>query len=85
MLKVRSDMANIDIAWDIDGVLAPKVSVSGMLQVITARTIEDSGSFWTWDGKVSISTHAIQSSLIHCQASSMVTTEEHNKPSCISI
>ena len=55
VLRIGSDMANIDITWDIDGVLTPKVSVAGMFEVIAARTIEDSGTFWTWDGKVSIS------------------------------
>ena len=27
-------------------------SVSGMLKVIGTKTIRDSGTFWTWDGKV---------------------------------
>ena len=45
-------MANIDITWDIEGVLTPEQSVNAMIAVILAKGLADSGTFWTWEGKV---------------------------------
>jgi hypothetical protein len=47
-------MADIDIAWQVEGILTPQESVEKMLAVIPEKTIEDTGTFWTWEGKVSI-------------------------------
>src|SRR5437016_3250429 len=47
-------MANIDIEWEVEGILTPKESVEKMLAVITQKTIEDTGTFWTWEGEVRI-------------------------------
>lgn len=47
------DMGNIATSWDIEGVITPQQSVSDMLNVIGDRRLEDSGTFWTWEGKVS--------------------------------
>ena len=46
-------MANISLGWEVDGILSAEESVLSMLKVITTRTIEDSGTFWTWEGKAS--------------------------------
>lgn len=45
-------MANISLDWEVEGILSPEESVSAMLKVIPTKTIEQSGTFWTWDGKV---------------------------------
>jgi hypothetical protein len=45
-------MQNIDIAWEIDGLITPEESIRGMLAVIAERDLADSGTFWTWDGRV---------------------------------
>ena len=52
MLTGPSDMANIALDWEVDGILTPPESVSAMIKVITSRSSEDSGTFWTWEGKV---------------------------------
>lgn len=54
-LSTHSDMANIDVGWEVEGILTPKESVEKMLAVIPEKTIEDTGTFWTWEGKVRIS------------------------------
>ncbi len=41
------------MAGEIDGLLQPEESVAGILEVLAARTRQDSGSFWRWDGQVS--------------------------------
>lgn len=46
-------MANISLAWEVEGILSAEESVSAMLKVIPTKTIEQSGTFWTWEGKVS--------------------------------
>ena len=38
---------------DIEGILTPRESVDAMMRVIPTKTIEHSGTFWTWDGRVS--------------------------------
>jgi hypothetical protein len=53
-LPHHSDMANIDVEWEVEGILTPQESVEKMLAVITQKTIEDTGTFWTWEGKVRI-------------------------------
>ena len=45
-------MANISVGWEVDGILTPTESVSAMLEVVPTKTIEHSGTFWTWEGKV---------------------------------
>ncbi len=46
-------MANIEIDWDVEGIIQADESVRGMLDVISRKTAADSGTFWTWDGRVS--------------------------------
>lgn len=46
-------MANIDLDWEVEGIIQPDESVRGMLEVIEKKNKDDSGSFWCWDGRVS--------------------------------
>jgi hypothetical protein len=47
-------MAKIDITWEIEGgQITAEESVRDMLQVIPAKRVEQSGTFWTWDNRVS--------------------------------
>ena len=46
-------MANIDVGWEVEGILTPQESVEKMLAVIPTKTMQDTGTFWTWEGKVS--------------------------------
>jgi hypothetical protein len=48
-----SDMTNIDADLPIEGLITPQESVEKMLAVIPKKTIDDTGTFWTWEGKVS--------------------------------
>jgi len=50
--EVATDMADIDVEWEVEGILTPQESVEKMLTVILGKTISDSGTFWTWEGKV---------------------------------
>ena len=45
-------MANIDVAGEVEGILSPQESVEKMLAVIPTKTMQDTGTFWTWEGKV---------------------------------
>ena len=47
-------MGNIDVAWDVEGIITPEESVRAMIQVITSKKIQHSGTFWTWENKVPI-------------------------------
>ncbi|TRX92281.1 hypothetical protein FHL15_006896 [Xylaria flabelliformis] len=49
--EVQTDMANIQIDWEVKGSIAPPESVSGMLKVIAEKGKADSGTFWCWDGR----------------------------------
>lgn len=52
--EVSTDMANVELGWDVEGVITPEESVRDMLRVLEGRTSKDSGTFWRWDGKVSL-------------------------------
>lgn len=45
-------MANISVEWEVEGILTPEESVTAMLKIIPEKTIEQTGTFWTWEGKV---------------------------------
>jgi hypothetical protein len=45
-------MANIDLGWEVDGIMTPRESVSAMIKVIESKGIQHSGTFWTWENKV---------------------------------
>jgi hypothetical protein len=46
-----SDMADIEIDWQVEGSISPSESVSGMLKVVEEKGQADSGTFWCWDGR----------------------------------
>ena len=54
ILTVIRDMANVSVAWEIEGIISAEESVSRMLQVVEKKTIRDTGTFWTWEGIVSL-------------------------------
>jgi len=45
-------MANIDVEWDVEGIISPEESVTKMLEVIEQKGKRDTGTFWCWDGRV---------------------------------
>ena len=45
-------MAGASLGSEVDGIISKEHSVSAMLQVIGTKTLKDSGTFWTWQGKV---------------------------------
>lgn len=45
-------MANIEVEWDVEGIISPEESVTKMLTVIEEKGKNDSGTFWCWDGRV---------------------------------
>jgi hypothetical protein len=45
-------MANIQLSWEVQGIISPEVSVSNMIGVIESKGIQHSGTFWTWENKV---------------------------------
>jgi len=45
-------MANIEVPWEVHGVISPQESISAMIKVIESKTVEHSGTFWTWEDKV---------------------------------
>ena len=48
------DMANVSLDWEVEGIISPENSVSEMLKVIPTKNVEQSGTFWTWEGKVGL-------------------------------
>ncbi|KAI7463527.1 NAD(P)-binding protein [Hortaea werneckii] len=50
--EVMTDMAKIEVAWDMGDQLTPKEGVSGCLKTIESKGQVDSGTFWTWENKV---------------------------------
>ena len=51
--EVKTDMADIEVAWEVEGQMTPRESVEKCVQVIERKGYGDSGSFWTWEGEVS--------------------------------
>lgn len=45
-------MGNINVDWEVEGIIKAPESVAGMLKVVEQRKFQDSGTFWTWEGKV---------------------------------
>lgn len=52
-LSLLRDMANVSLEWEVEGIISVEESVSAMLNVIPGKTLEQSGTFWTWEGRVS--------------------------------
>jgi hypothetical protein len=55
LLTRNRDMNSGSVAWDVGTLLETNESVEGMLQVIGEKNHNDSGTFWCWDGRVSLS------------------------------
>jgi NAD(P)-dependent dehydrogenase (short-subunit alcohol dehydrogenase family) len=51
--EVATDMANVQLPWEVQGIITPEESVKGMIGVIQSKGIQHSGTFWTWENKVS--------------------------------
>ncbi|EXJ84773.1 hypothetical protein A1O3_05445 [Capronia epimyces CBS 606.96] len=49
--EVQTDMANINVDWEVEGVIKPEESVKKMLKVIAEKDKTHSGTFWRWDGR----------------------------------
>jgi hypothetical protein len=43
--------AEVEVEWEIEGIISVEESVSKMLLVIESKQLKDSGTFWTWDGR----------------------------------
>jgi hypothetical protein len=51
-VTIGSDVAGVLPGSEVEGIISTEQSVSAMLQVISTKTLKDSGTFWTWEGKV---------------------------------
>lgn len=51
---VISEMSEVDLSWEVKGSISPAESVSAMLHVISEKGEGNSGTFFCWDGRVSI-------------------------------
>ncbi|KAI1037540.1 hypothetical protein LB503_013099 [Fusarium chuoi] len=61
--EVHTDMNSGEVGtWDVGTLLEPDESVSSMLKVISEKNHNDTGTFWCWDGRVSLSI----SRSVHC-------------------
>ncbi|KAK6431478.1 hypothetical protein LTR95_012365 [Oleoguttula sp. CCFEE 5521] len=60
--EVKTDMANVDLGWEVEGQIEVDESVRGCVKVIEGRENGDTGAFWTWEGEVS--SHALTSSVL---------------------
>jgi hypothetical protein len=47
-------MADLDLGWEVKGSISAPESVSAMLRVIAEKGEGDTGTFWCWDGRVSL-------------------------------
>lgn len=52
LLTYDSDMANIHLPWEVEGVIMPEESVTKTIDVIQSKGIQHSGKFWTYEDKV---------------------------------
>jgi NAD(P)-dependent dehydrogenase (short-subunit alcohol dehydrogenase family) len=53
--EVATDMSNLQRPWEIHGIITPEESVMKMIEVIKSKGIQHSGTFWTYENKVSCS------------------------------
>lgn len=49
--EVATDMANVSLGWEVEGIINVDESVAGMVRVVEQKTVLDTGTFWTWEGK----------------------------------
>lgn len=48
--EVSTDMANVELGWEVEGVITAEQSVRAMLDVLHDKKSSQSGTFWRWDG-----------------------------------
>ena len=55
--EVSTDMADVELGWEVEGIIGAEESITGMLRVVDdkGKDTANSGTFWTWDGRVSTS------------------------------
>lgn len=71
--EVQTDMANIDVGWDVGGQMSPAESISSCLSVIESKGMKDNGTFWTWENKVILLTPGYDRYVLIHEAISMVS------------
>lgn len=49
--EVETDMANVELGWEVEGQMTPAESVESCISVIESKTPAESGTFWTWENK----------------------------------
>ncbi|KAK4938963.1 hypothetical protein LTR10_020711 [Elasticomyces elasticus] len=49
--EVQTDMANIKVDWEVEGIINADESVTKMMKVIAEKDKTQSGTFWCWDGR----------------------------------
>ena len=49
--EVETDMANVELGWEVEGQMTPAESVASCISVIESKTPAESGTFWTWEDK----------------------------------
>ncbi|KAH7075561.1 hypothetical protein BKA63DRAFT_300412 [Paraphoma chrysanthemicola] len=49
--EVATDMANVQLPWEVQGIISVEESVSRMIGVIRSKGIQHSGTFWTYENK----------------------------------
>ncbi|KAF2804015.1 NAD(P)-binding protein [Mytilinidion resinicola] len=50
--EVATDMANINVSWQVEGIITPEESVRKMIDVIQSKGMQHSGTFWTYEDKL---------------------------------
>lgn len=49
--EVQTDMADIDLPYQVDGVIGPDESAAAIVEVLKDKDEKSSGGFWRWDGR----------------------------------
>lgn len=49
--EVKTDMANVELGWEVEGQMTPEESVKGCIGTIESKGVDDSGTFWTWENE----------------------------------
>ncbi|WPH03334.1 NAD(P)-binding protein [Acrodontium crateriforme] len=49
--EVKTDLANLNLEWEVEGQMMPEESVASCIKIIENRNQDDSGTFWTWENK----------------------------------
>ena len=65
--EVATDMAkSVEVSWDLGAeTLSVEESVKGCVKVIEGKGLEESGTFWTWEDKVSLSSSDLSTAFDH--------------------